>query len=104
MVANNIEPSSPIHPGEMLQDEIDARGLSQKQLADLTGISKTVISEIVHGRRGVNTEYALLLEAALGINAEIWLRIQADYDMQVIKSDKSFMSRLLQIRSFAAVL
>jgi plasmid maintenance system antidote protein VapI len=52
----------------------------------------------------VTTEYALLLEAAMGIDANIWVRLQADYNMQKAREDKSFMKRLEKIRKIAAVL
>lgn len=93
-----------IHPGEMLKDEIEARGITQKDLAKRMGVSYTVFNEILNGKRPITTEYALLLEAALGIDAGIWLRLQADYNMQKAKSDKSFIARLEQIRKYAAVL
>ena len=93
-----------IHPGEMLKDEIEARGITQKDLAKRMGVSYTVFNEILNGKRPITTEYALLLEAALGIDAGVWLRLQADYNMQKAKSDKSFIARLEQIRKYAAVL
>ena len=102
--ANNMMPSMLIHPGEMLKDEIEARGITQKDLAKRMGVSYTVFNEILNGKRPITTEYALLLEAALGIDAGMWLRIQADYNMQKAKSDKSFIARLEQIRKYAAVL
>ena len=46
----------------------------------------------------------ILLEAALGTNASIWIGLQADYNLQKAKQDKSFMNRLEQIRKIAAVL
>ncbi len=93
-----------IHPGEMLKDEIEARNITQKDLAKRMGVSYTVFNEILNGKRPITTEYALLLEAALGIDAGVWLRLQADYNMQKAKSDKSFIARLEQIRKYAAVL
>ena len=102
--ANNMMPSMLIHPGEMLKDEIEARGITQKDLAKRMGVSYTVFNEILNGKRPITTEYALLLEAALGIDAGMWLRLQADYNMQKAKSDKSFIARLEQIRKYAAVL
>lgn len=102
--ANNMVPSMLIHPGEMLKDEIEARGITQKDLAKRMGVSYTVFNEILNGKRPITTEYALLLEAALGIDAGMWLRLQADYNMQKAKSDKSFIARLEQIRKYAAVL
>ena len=102
--ANNMMSSMLIHPGEMLKDEIEARGITQKDLSKRMGVSYTVFNEILNGKRPITTEYALLLEAALGIDARIWLRLQADYNMQKAKSDKSFIARLEQIRKYAAVL
>ena len=81
-IANNMTSSMLIHPGEMIKDEIVARGLTQKDLAQQMGVSYTVFNEILNGKRPVTTEYALLLEAALGTDANIWLGLQAEYTMQ----------------------
>ena len=94
MIANNLTPFEPTHPGEIIKDEIEYRGISQKKLAEQMGISPTLLNEILNAKRAVSTQYALLFEAALGIDAEIWIRMQARYDMQVAKSDKSFLERL----------
>ena len=102
-IANNMTSSELIHPGEMIKDEIMARGLTQKELARQMGVSYTVFNEILNGKRPVTTEYALLLEAALGTSANIWLGLQADYNMQVVKQDKSFMKKLEKIRKIAAI-
>ena len=102
-VANNMTSSELIHPGEMIKDEIMARGLTQKELAQQMGVSYTVFNEILNGKRPVTTEYALLLEAALGTDANIWLGLQADYNMQRFKQDRSFMKRLEKIRKIAEV-
>ena len=101
--ANNMTSSMLIHPGEMIKDEIIARGITQKELAKQMGVSYTVFNEILNGKRPVTTEYALLLEAALGTNASIWIGLQADYNMQKAKQDKSFMKRLEKIRKLAAI-
>jgi len=45
----------------------------------------------------------LLFEAALGIEAGMWIRIQADYNMQIVKQNKSFAERLAKIREVAAI-
>ncbi|WP_300814591.1 HigA family addiction module antitoxin [uncultured Bacteroides sp.] len=104
MIANNLTPSEPIHPGELIKDEIEYRGLSQRKLAAQMGISPTLLNEILNGKRSVSTEYALLFEAALGIDAEIWIRQQMRYDMQVAKSNQSFLERLANIRKLVAAL
>jgi len=102
--ANDMMSSMLIHPGEMIKDEIAARGITQKELARQMGVSYTVFNEILNGKRPVTTECALLLEAALGTPASIWIGLQADYNLQKAKQDKSFMNRLEQIRKIAAVL
>lgn len=104
MIANNLTSSQPIHPGEMIKDEIEYRGISQKELAAEIGIPASVLNAVLNGKRAVTTEYALLLEAALGIDADIWLKIQSDYNKQLAKSDPSFMARINRIRKVAAFL
>ena len=103
-IANNMMSSELIHPGEMIKDEIVARGLTQKELAQQMGVSYTVFNEILNGKRPVTTEYALLLEAALGTDANIWLGLQTAYNMQRVKQDRSFMKRIENLRRIAAVL
>ena len=87
----------------MIKDEIMARGLTQKEVARQMGVSYSVFNEILNGKRPVTTECALLLEAVLGIDANIWIGLQSDYNMQKVKQDKSFMKRLEKIRRIAAV-
>lgn len=104
MIANNLEPLQPVHPGEMIKDEIECRGISQKKLAEQTGIPYTALNEVLNGKRPVSTEYALLLEAALGVEAGIWIKTQVDYDLITAKRNQSFAKRLAKIREIAAML
>ncbi len=104
MIANNLTPFEPTHPGQLIRDELEERKLSQSKLAHEIGVSPSMLNEVINGKRAVNTELALLLEAALGIPAHIWLDLQADYNMQRVKSDTSFMNRIANIRRIAAVL
>lgn len=101
MIANNLSPYKPTHPGEVLKEEIEYRGISQRKLAVQMGISYSVLNEMLNCKRPVTTEYALLFEAALGIEAGIFIRMQADYNMQTAKSNKSFIDRLAKVRQFA---
>jgi addiction module HigA family antidote len=102
-LANDLTSSLLIHPGEMIKDEIMARGITQKELARQMGVSYTVFNEILNGKRPVTTEYAMLLEAALGTDANIWIGLQNSYNMQKMRQDKSFLKRLENIRKIAAV-
>ena len=49
MIANNLTPSNPIHPGELIKDEIEYRGISQRKLALQMGVSPTLLNEILNG-------------------------------------------------------
>lgn len=94
----------PIHPGELLKEELESRKLSQTKLAAQTGISYKILNDILNCRRPLTTSTALLFEAALGIDARLLMRMQLDYNMQQTANDKSFMERLNQIRKYAALL
>lgn len=104
MIANNLTPFEPTHPGELIKDELEARSITQAHLASQIGVKPSFLNEIIKGKRAINTEMALLLEAAMGIPADLWLSLQNAYNMQVAKSDPSFMNRLAAIRKIAAVL
>lgn len=103
MVANNLEPFEPTHPGELLKEEIECRGISQKELSRQTGIPYTALNEVLNCKRAITTEYALLIEAALGIESDFWLRMQMDYNLQIARHNKTFAQRLESIRKIAAV-
>lgn len=56
MIANNLTPFEPAHPGEVIKDEIEYRGLSQRKLAAQMGISPTLLNEILNGKRAVSVQ------------------------------------------------
>ena len=103
MIANNLTPYEPTHPGSILKEEIEYRGISQRKLAAQMGVSYSVLNEVLNAKRPVTTEYALLFEAALGIDAEPLIGMQADYNMQIVKQNKSFTDRLEKIKKVAAI-
>ena len=104
MIANNLIPFEPTHPGEVLKDEIEFRGISQKKLAKEMGVSYTVLNEILNAKRSLNTKDAMLLEAALDLDAEPLLKMQTSYNLQMAKKDNRFMERINKVRKIAALL
>lgn len=104
MIANNLTPAYPTHPGEILKDEIEYRGISQRKLAEQMGLAYSVLNEILNARRPMTEKTALLFEAALGIEAEPLMRLQLKYNMQTTRKDETFMKRLAQVRKIAAAL
>jgi addiction module HigA family antidote len=95
---------TPTHPGEVLKDEIEYRGISQTRLAKQMGISYKILNDILNERRPITVTTAMMIEAALGIPAYSLINIQTKYNMQVASSDKSFIARLAKIRKMAAML
>lgn len=104
MIANNLTAFEPTHPGELIRAELEERHMTQAKLAEQIGVSSSLLNEVINGKRNVNTELALMLEAALDIKANIFLKLQSDYNMQMAKSDSTFMTRLANIRKIAGIL
>lgn len=70
-----------VHPGALLKEELEARGLSANAFALKLRVPPQRIQEIVAGRRGISPDTALRLEASLGTPARLWLDMQAGYDL-----------------------
>lgn len=103
MIANNLKLFKPTHPGEVLKDELEFRGISQRGLAGKMGISYSVLNEVLNGKRALNTELAMMMEAALGVDAAPLLAMQNEYNMLMAERNASFMEKLKNIRRIAAV-
>ena len=103
MIANNLKPLKPTHPGEVLKDELEYRGISQRGLAREMGISYSALNEVLNGKRSLNHELAMMMEAALGVDAAPLLAMQNEYDMLMAERDETFMEKLKKIRRIAAI-
>ncbi len=101
MIANNLTPFEPTHPGEILREEIEYRGVTQTKLANELGVKVSLLNELINGKRDITIEYALMLEAALGIDADFWINLQNDYSKAKARHDSSFMAKLANIRRIA---
>lgn len=93
----------PTHPGEVLKDEIEERGISQRQLAERMGLTYSVVNEILNGRRPLTAKTALMFEAALDVPADALMHLQTKYNMQTARKDSSLLDLLTGIRKIAAV-
>lgn len=102
--ANDLQPFRPVHPGELLKDELEYRHLSQRAVAKQVGFPYTAFNGILNGKRPVTTDFALCMEAALGIPAYMLVGLQTDYNLQVAQKDSKLNKRLAEIRKAAAML
>lgn len=92
------------HPGEVLKDEVEYRGIPQSQLAKQMGLSYKILNDILNERRPLTVTTAMLFEAALDVPADALMRMQLKFNMQIAQQDKTFLDRLNKIRKIAAVL
>lgn len=80
----------PTHPGEILIHEfLEPHGISQVDLAGHIGVSVRRVNEIVRGKRGITSETAWLLSAALGTTPEFWINLRSQHDLAKSRPAKS---------------
>ncbi|MFZ0483238.1 MAG: HigA family addiction module antitoxin [Desulfobacterales bacterium] len=72
---------TPVHPGEVLKDELDEVGLTQSALAKHIGVLPKSINEICRGKRGISAEMAMKLSKALGGSPQFWLTLQNNWEI-----------------------
>ena len=82
-----IVPDIAIPPGELLAEEIEARGMTQRDLATLMGRSSQVVNLIVNGKKAITPQTAIQLERALGIHASIWVGLEAQYRLALARRE-----------------
>lgn len=74
----------PIHPGEILmEDFIEAFGITQHKLAVSIGVPPRRINEIVHGKRGITADTAIRLARYFGTSEELWMNLQSHYELRL---------------------
>lgn len=78
-------PIPPVHPGEILADDLDELQISQARLARALGVPRSRINQIVLGRRSIEADTALRLARFFGTSDRYWLNLQARYDLEVTK-------------------
>ncbi len=78
-MVSEYSPTSWVTPGEVLQDAIDERGITQAQLAERMGRPKKTINEIINGKAAITSDTALQLELVLGIPASFWSALESNY-------------------------
>jgi HTH-type transcriptional regulator / antitoxin HigA len=97
---SELTPFSATHPGEFLADELEARAIKQHTFAQQIGMQKSQLNEIIKGKRSINAEVAVLIEAALGISADFWLNAQNNYDIALVKIQRKVQERISAIATW----
>jgi len=86
---------NPPHPGTVvLQECVEPLGLSITDAAAALGVTRTTLSELVNGKRGISPEMAVRLSKVFGGSAETWLVQQAQYDLAHVRADRLKLKRI----------
>jgi addiction module HigA family antidote len=75
-----IDNLPPVHPGEMLRDELEALRLSARKFADHIGVAPNAVTVILNGDRGISAEMALRLGRVFGTSEQYWMNLQSLYE------------------------
>ena len=81
------------HPGEFIQDELDARGWSQRDLAYILGVPEQAVSLITSGKRGISPEMAKAFGDAFEVSAEYFANLQKAYEMSTARAPDPAIAR-----------
>jgi antitoxin HigA-1 len=73
----------PIHPGELLRDELEEIGTSLNELARALRVPMNRISALVNGKRSITADTAMRLARYFGTSPQYWLNLQSAYDLEV---------------------
>lgn len=93
----------PEHPGKALRQMLEEKGWTQDVLSDITGLSRTTISNIVAGRSGVTAAVAVRLAAAFGNRPDDWLKWDSEYQLALVTSDPEPVGRMAQLYETAPI-
>ncbi len=76
---------NPTHPGALIRDNLADLGLSVAKGAAGLGVTRQQLYNIINGKSGVTPEMAVRLEKAFGGSADVWLRMQINYDLAAVR-------------------
>ena len=89
----------PIHPGEILSDELNELSLSASALARQIKVPPNRISQIIQGKRAITGDTALRLGHWFGMNPQFWLNLQSQFDLRVAEAEAGKEVRKLPTRA-----
>jgi HTH-type transcriptional regulator/antitoxin HigA len=86
-------------PGEFLRDEIEARGWSQTELAEIMGRPVRLINELIAGKKAITPETAIQLGDSLGTSPELWMNLESQYQLSRVRSTDGLIARRAKLYS-----
>lgn len=93
---------TPIHPGEILADELNEIGLSAKRLADVLEVPPNRLYQLLAGKRNVTADTALRLNQYFGMSADFWMNLQSAYELDLARQQNGEAIRRIPKRGEVA--
>ncbi len=93
---------TPIHPGEILADELEETGLTAKKLADVIDVPPNRLYQIIAGKRSMTADTALRLGQYFGMAADFWMNLQTAYELDLARQQSGKDIQRISKRSEAA--
>ena len=90
---------TPIHPGEILKEELDVIGISAAEMAHQLRVPKNRISEVIRGRRSITADTALRLGRWFGTSPKFWINLQMSYELRKAAQNLDEDIELIQPRA-----
>jgi len=85
---------NPPHPGRIVrQDCVEPLGLTITEAAKALGVTRQALNNLVNGKAGISPEMAVRISKAFGGSPEMWLRLQANYDLARVRQDEIDVKR-----------
>lgn len=92
-----------VPPGEILKEELEARGWTQVEFAEILGVSPRLVSEIISAKRMITPATAKAIGAAFGTSAQVWLNLESAYQLSRTNRDDAAVSRRARIYGIAPI-
>lgn len=90
-------------PGDILKEELEARGWTQTDLAEIIGKSARLVNEVIAGKRAITPDTARALADAFGTSAQFWMNLESAYQLSKLKTDASPVTRRARLYSLFPV-
>ncbi len=90
-------------PGEFIKDELEARGWTQEDLAEITGLASPVISNIINTKRAISPDVASSIAAAFGTTAQFWMNLETSYQLFTESTADISISRKARLFALAPI-
>jgi len=96
-------PAEIFSPGEFIREELEVRGWTQDDLAEIIGRPTRLVNEVISGKRGITVETAKGLAQAFGTSAQLWMNLESAFRLSLEKSRPETISRKAALYEIAPI-